>query len=125
MFLLLLALLIPVGQATYWLYAGAWIPLSVIDLGMVLCNLVGKAQGTWFHGPDTWLGLHYLLGGIHVSFLLLALALAIGIAEDRVEADKQKAEGAIVIEARRKHRKESEEKARAVAVVGEHNRGHE
>ena len=113
---LLLAVLIPVGQATYWLYAGVWIPLSLIDLGIVLSNLFGAAQGTWFHSPETWLGLHLLLDQIHISLVLGGLTLAIGIAEDRAEARQQEAERAVVIEARRKQREEDEEKAREKAM---------
>lgn len=62
-------------QAYSFLRYGAWIPMSVIDVGKLILD------EQWLYVPREWTGLHWLLDKIPVSIVALLFGYGIVVAE--------------------------------------------
>jgi len=63
---IVVAIAVPVIQATMYLYSGIWQSFSIITP----LNWVGL---DWAAYPHSWYGLHHILAWLHVSIGILAL----------------------------------------------------
>lgn len=85
--LYVLALLVPIGQAIYWLYSGSRISMSLIDVAGWLYLFGGGEEATWLHSPGSWIGLHQVLDSLHVSILILAFAIVLMVTIESAEKE--------------------------------------
>lgn len=60
-------------QLVQFLMYGAWPAFSALDL-----LLMAFPQSMWLVAPDSWVGLHSVLGGIHGGLFLCLAALPVG-----------------------------------------------
>ncbi|WP_157270918.1 hypothetical protein [Azohydromonas aeria] len=76
--LVLVTVLIWIYQGYVWLSTGMW---QSLDLLTALAWVGGPMVTNWVVWPQTWQGLHKLLGWIPISVLPLAFAVAVAAGE--------------------------------------------
>lgn len=62
-----------------WLQTGDWQPWTMLT---VVCLSQGPALQMWCAWPDSWQGLHTLLGWVPIWLVVILLALS-GLLDDR------------------------------------------
>lgn len=78
----LAAVVIFLGQIGLWLYAGGWLPVSVL----FLVQLVTGSEWSTTTAPVPWQGLKRLLDSIPLSAALLGVGLIASVAQDKDDA---------------------------------------
>lgn len=74
--LLLAGAVILAGYAfVVWLQTGVWRALTLLD---IVCLSSDRRTSIWCLAPESWIGLHTLLGWASLWMVLLTLALVAG-----------------------------------------------